>query len=246
MAATAEGAALTKKYLKDQLAVRASVTAELEVLWSLLDPRALNDSFPRYFAAAAPVVKDARHRMESLTSRYYTSFRAAEGVEGLAPPVDLSQLEPERLLTSLLVTGPTAVKTAVGQGVPLNLAMKYGFVAQAGAAGRLALDAGRSSLDRQVRADDAARGWFRVTHGSKPCAFCAMLASRGAVYKSRKSAGDGHRYHDHCSCTVEPIFSAKSVMTPQSERYREIWDSSTKGLSGSDAFNAFRKVIDSK
>ena len=52
----------------------------------------------------------------------------------------------------------------------------------------------------------------RVTHPNKngPCGFCAMLASRGPVYKSSESAGiRADRYHDHCFCTCVPVFTSK-------------------------------------
>lgn len=38
------------------------------------------------------------------------------------------------------------------------------------------------------------------------CAFCRVLASRGAVYGSTKSAQlakDGHRFHDNCRCSAQ-------------------------------------------
>ena len=47
----------------------------------------------------------------------------------------------------------------------------------------------------------------RVTSGRNTCAFCLMLAGRGAVYHSRKSAGEMNRFHRHCSCKVVPSYS---------------------------------------
>ena len=47
----------------------------------------------------------------------------------------------------------------------------------------------------------------RVTSGRNTCAFCLMLAGRGAVYHSRRSAGEMNRYHRHCACKVVPCFS---------------------------------------
>lgn len=46
--------------------------------------------------------------------------------------------------------------------------------------------------------------WARRLSGRENCAFCAMLASRGAVYTRQTvtSTGDGRRYHDHCDCTA--------------------------------------------
>ena len=51
--------------------------------------------------------------------------------------------------------------------------------------------------------------YARIPSGSKTCAFCMVLASRDAVYLSRKSAGgDGNSYHGDCDCTVTPVRDA--------------------------------------
>lgn len=49
----------------------------------------------------------------------------------------------------------------------------------------------------------------RVTSGRNTCAFCLMLAGRGAVYESRKSAGEFDHWHRHCTCKVVPCFSGR-------------------------------------
>lgn len=52
----------------------------------------------------------------------------------------------------------------------------------------------------------------RVTHPNKngPCGFCAMLASRGPVYKSSESAGlRVSRFHESDFCTIVPVFTSK-------------------------------------
>ena len=51
--------------------------------------------------------------------------------------------------------------------------------------------------------------YARIPTGSKTCAFCMVLASRDAVYLSRRSAGgDGNSYHGDCDCTVTPVRDA--------------------------------------
>lgn len=72
-----------------------------------------------------------------------------------------------------------------------------------GAIQRHILYSGRDTIRRNVDADPARPGWARVPTGAKTCAFCTMLAGRGFVYSSARSAGgDGHRYHDDCDCQV--------------------------------------------
>lgn len=48
-------------------------------------------------------------------------------------------------------------------------------------------------------------GWARVPSGADTCAFCRMLASRGAVYTSEaraKFGKSGRKYHGKCDCGV--------------------------------------------
>ena len=47
--------------------------------------------------------------------------------------------------------------------------------------------------------------------GNQPCLFCLMLASRGAVYYSRKTAGELNEYHQHCSCKAVPVFNDNGI-----------------------------------
>ena len=44
----------------------------------------------------------------------------------------------------------------------------------------------------------------RVPTGTETCTFCLMLASRGAVYHTRKTAGERGRFHRGCDCKVVP------------------------------------------
>lgn len=55
--------------------------------------------------------------------------------------------------------------------------------------------------------------WARVVRPSEngPCGFCAMLASRGPVYRSSKAAGLGVRsFHDNCRCEIVPVFTSRA------------------------------------
>jgi hypothetical protein len=58
-----------------------------------------------------------------------------------------------------------------------------------GAAQRMVLQPGRDTIFDSARRDPVRTGVARVPSGSDTCAFCIMLASRGAVYYSVESAG---------------------------------------------------------
>lgn len=62
---------------------------------------------------------------------------------------------------------------------------------------------GRSTMIRSVR--DHGIRFARVPVGSETCAFCLMLAGRGAVYATSSSAGQGRKFHGACDCRIEPV-----------------------------------------
>lgn len=45
-----------------------------------------------------------------------------------------------------------------------------------------------------------------VSAGFETCTFCFILASRDAVYHTRKSAGEWKHFHRGCDCKVVPSF----------------------------------------
>lgn len=81
----------------------------------------------------------------------------------------------------------------------------------------------------QRTADKNSMRWARQLTGAENCVFCAMLASRGAVYTKQTvtSTGDGRRYHDHCDCTAVLVPNPDSWDGKEEadELYR-LWDKS--------------------
>ncbi|NEA50449.1 hypothetical protein [Streptomyces sp. SID10815] len=123
---------------------------------------------------------------------------------------------------------------------------------QAAAASRVAMNGGRSTTWNHMRRDRRALGYVRLSRTGTPCGWCAMLISRGPVYKSRESAtfADGDRYHDNCHCYAAPIFNWQqfqgSELTALSREYADLWPKVTKGLSGKSAVSAWRRFIRQK
>lgn len=56
------------------------------------------------------------------------------------------------------------------------------------------------------RDKDKGARFARVPTGFETCTFCLMLASRNAVYHTRKTAGEFKHFHRHCDCKVVPSF----------------------------------------
>lgn len=65
--------------------------------------------------------------------------------------------------------------------------------------------------------------YARVPMGGETCSFCAMLASRGFVYKSARSAGEGNHYHKNCRCKVIPGFDWLEVEGYDADEWYARW-----------------------
>ena len=125
---------------------------------------------------------------------------------------------------------------------------KGGDAAFAKACGEYARNDAFRSLNETIIANvgrdrDKGARFARVPTGFETCTFCLMLASRGAVYHTRKSAGEFKHFHRRCDCKVVPSFEddadAELVegVRPKElyERYRAIKQiDSMEGLADSD------------
>ncbi|WLW38485.1 head maturation protease [Streptomyces phage Vanseggelen] len=127
---------------------------------------------------------------------------------------------------------------------------------QAAAAERIAMNGGRSTVWNHAQRDRRALGYIRLSRTGTPCGWCAMLISRGPVYRSQSSAegggaasnyGDGDKYHDNCHCYAEPVFSLQQYRNSPTyalnRQYEELWPQVTKGLGGDAAISAWRRFI---
>jgi len=76
-----------------------------------------------------------------------------------------------------------------------------------GATQRLVLQSGRDTVWDSARRDPVRTAVARVPTGAKTCRWCTMLASRGAVYGSKASAGEQNKYHDLCNCVPTVVRS---------------------------------------
>lgn len=151
---------------------------------------------------------------------------ASTKVDGLRQNADIT---PDEALTGIETAHDTA--GSIGSGT----------VDAAGMAG------GRNAILDAIRNDRLVLAVARGT-GPDPCAFCAMLASRGFVYKSEATAGVGDseaivKYHIHCHCYPIFRFIRASELPPLNRYFQEKWIDVTDGYSGHDAVKAWRRWI---
>ncbi|MFD8789276.1 VG15 protein [Streptomyces vinaceus] len=103
----------------------------------------------------------------------------------------------------------------------------------AGEAQSIVEDGGRDVIGEGVDNDPGALAYMRVTDGNA-CYFCVMLASRGAVYRSKSTAGHSQirKFHPNCGCSAVPIFSRKYDYPQETKDavalWKEHWNGSMK------------------
>lgn len=118
-----------------------------------------------------------------------------------------------------------------------------------GITSRLVADVGRGAVIDSVAADPAAVAVARLARPDA-CAFCRVMAIRGAVYKDEQAAGRGanakfvgageFKYHDHCRCWASPLFDGEEWQ-PQPEV--ELWQrqyEQARSMGGDTVANFYR------
>lgn len=107
---------------------------------------------------------------------------------------------------------------------------KGGDAAFAKACGEYARNDAFRSLNETIIANvgrdkDKGAKFARVPTGFETCTFCVMLASRGAVYHTRKTAGEWKHFHRNCDCKVVPSFEDDpEAELVQGVKPRELYD----------------------
>lgn len=258
MAGTAAGARLTQRHRDGQTVVRALLYQQLLQLWPLLDPTRPVDATRQWVELVVDLILSFRAVSVERAVQYYRDFKLVEhgddvfDLRNLAYYTGLDQPDRDLFRRSVGYTGPSRMLWRINKGMDHDEAARLALVELSGAASRHVNNGGRDITTRMVRDDDDAVGFFRVT-GPRPCAFCAMLASRGPVYESRSTAArttasapsrpPGTKYHDNCQCSAEPAFSRFAEWPEENRAYDRLWRDTVGDRSGKAALNAFRTAL---
>ena len=163
----------------------------------------------------------------TLAADFYDELRdragLADGFSALVPdPLNLAQVEGNVRIAVQAVRPPEPDPFTLPESNEPSQADVDAFLAKLeGPAQRLVRQAQRAAIDESARRDPSPRVRVaRIPMGAETCAFCLVLASRGYVYRSEESAGDGNRYHDFCDCEQDVSFDA----TPEPPEGYDIGD----------------------
>lgn len=137
---------------------------------------------------------------ESLALDYYDEMRAASGAAGSFRAVAGASRIPAAAVEA-------KVRYLAGHlWTPEPAAMLGGLLA---ATDKYVKQPGRDAIAFNARREGVR--WARVPQGSRTCAFCLLVASRDAVYLTKRAAGDrrntgkGDAFHGLCDCAVVRI-----------------------------------------
>ena len=253
MARTRAGIALTKRHQTEQLAIRAEVLRaiiKLMPIWAPEDP----DSYDRFVQAVVTLVQGRARDSAAIAARYYSTFKDIDLGLTMGRATQLAAAPTvQEIIAAINATAKAGYYRALRAGKTPGQATANALTELAGAAGRLVLNGGRQTIWDNVGRDPYVHGWIRVSSTGAPCAFCAMLLSRGPVYLEFETAGGISRemvgteaakafqWHDHCACFAEPYVKG-GPWPEQNRRYRDIWNQ-TKHDKTTHPLNAFRRAL---
>jgi hypothetical protein len=214
MALTAEGRALTEAHRLRQLATSARAAARASQLWSGLDADNIDASMPAWLSRNLVSLREFHRESVDRAAAYVPAYRRAELGRNFGS-IERPDFDTAETAQALVLAGPVRVKLLTKRGMTSTKAQSEALRKFQGIVRRQTMAGGRQLIDQTTESDQRAIGWRRVTD-SKPCAFCAMLASRGPVYRSASTAGtdggglldnkSGLRFHSHCGCTAEIVY----------------------------------------
>lgn len=256
MALTPAADALTQAQIAVQQRISAQTVLASIALWKQLKPYESDVAQQRWLEVMVQLVRVLNGRSAAVARDYLTAFRRVEGMpnDGFTPPL-IGDIDVERLVASLTIVGPHEAKQRVEQagGTPVPSALDKIATSTAGVAQRHVVNGSRDTISATIEADRKVRGYQRITDAD-PCYFCAMLASRGPVYQDDSfddadprfyGPGD-YKVHDHCNCSLEPIYHVGINPASRAEEFEALWRETGATKSGREAIKEFRRAYEGR
>lgn len=216
------------------------------------------------------VVPDVELPTNVPSARFDTSLIPTESTANQSV-IHFDPFPSDDVATSLKIQGNYDIKASMP--MEETEAMYDGLKGSSGASIRQAMNGGRNVTNNLVKFDRRIVGYARYTD-SNPCYFCALLASLGAVFtknsnKGGRSKGGGQRtkgdreftlnanapdlpdgyvpakVHDHCKCTLRPVYSKAQSMDADANFYLDQWIDTTRkwyGYTNEQQVQEFRKT----
>lgn len=199
MANTEEGRKLTEAHRKKQIVLGEQTERRVKALAKYVNEEDISGSW-RWRLEVQRVTEDGFNRSRDYAATYVDEYSLAE--TGWREDIRLPVYDRAKTDEAITVLGVAGIKAGIRSGSPYRRAVAKACSRLAAHCGQLALAGGRNLIDITVKYSGRAGGYRRVTDG-KPCAFCAMLASRGPVYSEETAFFESHH---HCGCSAEIVY----------------------------------------
>lgn len=194
----------------------------------------------------------AQHQTSARLARgFYTQARRLEFPGEPRVAVELPEFVEEAVVTSIVAAGFDELSQALKRGDTLEEALTRAGTSVTGAGVRQGLRGGRQAIINATLNDRIDVAYARVPRPDC-CSFCAVLASRGAVYQrdsfdqsDPRFIGPGEiKVHDTCRCEFRPIWHREEQLPDINREFADLWAAvkeANRNLTGNDALNAFRR-----
>lgn len=267
MAKTEQGRELTENHRIAQVKLAERLTTwVIGVVLKAFDIRDIDASSLEISRILLPIVLQMRYISEDLSKDYTKKFRNAEVPKSQWKPFDFGfdDLEPVEAEWQIIVTVRATAKIAVKQANTSTEVAEKTAKAVAAKTQKIAQDGGRRAILHDVEFGKGPIGYARVPDAN-PCAFCAMLASRGVSYtkflpdgvglyrsdsfvaSNARFIGDGKfKVHDWCGCTIEAVYDHNGKITLPGNGDELAWQWAEIAAGQKDPFAAWRRWWDSK
>jgi hypothetical protein len=262
--------ALEQKHSQDQEAIADNLMLSLFPLWWMMNFEDLDHTSMLYVEAAVPLVRTAYLQSQRVAAAFAANVRFASlataspqalivpsveqplgvpsgrfnlpsfGSDLADDPIAFDEFPEDDVRLSLLVESNYHVKEQMPVADPVE-AMSSAQVNTSGAAVRQSLKGARNVTNTILKFDRKVLGYARFTD-SDPCHFCALLASRGAVYGKHSFVDSDagftansraievpadfiriSKVHNNCRCTLRPVYSKSTEFDSDAKFYRQQW-----------------------
>lgn len=199
MANTEEGGELTRLHKERQVKISAVAQAAAFQQRGNMDLSDISGSFPKYFLPMTRIAAESYAVSAGLAESYVREYTFVESGEVIQIPKQVLAIR--RFENNMRILADYGVKKRIKLGFSPEEAWELGAAQAEAYLSQAVLEAGRSTISNSLLRYRGKPGRFRRVTDGHPCAFCAMLAGRGPVYRS----GTNFHTHNHCGCTLEPV-----------------------------------------